>query len=192
VDDRGAADLPKEWLSESRSTSRGAHSRRAPSRRNGVSADVDSPCPRRGLQVTAVLATPNSRCHDVPASPAPLAPAVCRRRLSTPRPCFPARHGSMSTQPRTGRPDRSGARARHAPIRRARLGLAVAGARVATVTGATARIGRGRRVRRRPRDPRHDWRDRRLAPEVWLLCEQDLGANTRTNISLSICRPPRR
>jgi SRSO17 transposase len=28
--------------------------------------------------------------------------------------------------------------------------------------------------------PAHDWRDRRLAPEVWLLCEQDLGATPRT------------
>jgi hypothetical protein len=27
--------------------------------------------------------------------------------------------------------------------------------------------------------PAHDWRDRRLAPEVWLLCEQDLGATPR-------------
>src|SRR4051794_19909302 len=28
--------------------------------------------------------------------------------------------------------------------------------------------------------PAHDWRDRRLAPEIWLLCEQDLGATPRT------------
>jgi SRSO17 transposase len=28
--------------------------------------------------------------------------------------------------------------------------------------------------------PAHDWRDRRLAPEVWLLCEHDLGATPRT------------
>ena len=28
--------------------------------------------------------------------------------------------------------------------------------------------------------PAHDWRDRRLAPEVWLLCERDLGATPRT------------
>src|ERR1700687_1627478 len=27
--------------------------------------------------------------------------------------------------------------------------------------------------------PAHDWRDRQLAPEVWLLCEQDLGATPR-------------
>jgi SRSO17 transposase len=25
--------------------------------------------------------------------------------------------------------------------------------------------------------PAHDWRERRLAPEVWLLCERDLGPN---------------
>jgi SRSO17 transposase len=28
--------------------------------------------------------------------------------------------------------------------------------------------------------PANDWRDRRLAPEVWLLCEQDLGETPRT------------
>jgi SRSO17 transposase len=28
--------------------------------------------------------------------------------------------------------------------------------------------------------PANDWRDRRLAPEIWLLCEQDLGATPRT------------
>jgi SRSO17 transposase len=28
--------------------------------------------------------------------------------------------------------------------------------------------------------PAHDWRERRLAPEIWLLCEQDLGATPRT------------
>jgi SRSO17 transposase len=28
--------------------------------------------------------------------------------------------------------------------------------------------------------PAHDWRERRLAPEVWLLCERDLGATPKT------------
>jgi SRSO17 transposase len=28
--------------------------------------------------------------------------------------------------------------------------------------------------------PAHDWRERRLAPDVWLLCERDLGADPRT------------
>lgn len=28
--------------------------------------------------------------------------------------------------------------------------------------------------------PAHDWRDRHVAPEVWLLCERDLGATPRT------------
>lgn len=28
--------------------------------------------------------------------------------------------------------------------------------------------------------PAHDWRQRRLAPEVWLLCERDLGSTPRT------------
>jgi SRSO17 transposase len=32
--------------------------------------------------------------------------------------------------------------------------------------------------------PAHDWRDRRLAPEVWLLCEQDLGPTPRTKYYL--------
>jgi SRSO17 transposase len=32
--------------------------------------------------------------------------------------------------------------------------------------------------------PAHDWRERRLAPEVWLLCERDLGAEPRTKFSL--------
>jgi SRSO17 transposase len=32
--------------------------------------------------------------------------------------------------------------------------------------------------------PAHDWRERRLAPEVWLLCERDLGADPRTKYSL--------
>lgn len=32
--------------------------------------------------------------------------------------------------------------------------------------------------------PAHDWRERRLAPEVWLLCERDLGATPRTKFYL--------
>ena len=32
--------------------------------------------------------------------------------------------------------------------------------------------------------PAHDWRDRRLAPEVWLLCERALGASDRTKYYL--------
>jgi SRSO17 transposase len=32
--------------------------------------------------------------------------------------------------------------------------------------------------------PAHDWRDRRLAPEVWLLCERDLGATPKTKYYL--------
>jgi SRSO17 transposase len=32
--------------------------------------------------------------------------------------------------------------------------------------------------------PTHDWRDRRLAPEVWLLCERALGASDRTKYYL--------
>lgn len=32
--------------------------------------------------------------------------------------------------------------------------------------------------------PAHDWRQRRLAPEVWLLCERDLGPTPRTKYHL--------
>ena len=32
--------------------------------------------------------------------------------------------------------------------------------------------------------PAHDWRARRLAPEVWLLCERDLGSTPRTKYYL--------
>ena len=32
--------------------------------------------------------------------------------------------------------------------------------------------------------PAGDWRERRLAPEVWLLCERDLGATPRTKYYL--------
>jgi len=32
--------------------------------------------------------------------------------------------------------------------------------------------------------PAHDWRHRRLAPEVWLLCERDLGTTPRTKFYL--------
>lgn len=32
--------------------------------------------------------------------------------------------------------------------------------------------------------PAHDWRERRLAPDVWLLCERDLGADPRTKYYL--------
>ena len=32
--------------------------------------------------------------------------------------------------------------------------------------------------------PAHDWRERRLAPEVWLLCERDLGATPKTKVLL--------
>ena len=32
--------------------------------------------------------------------------------------------------------------------------------------------------------PAHDWRDRPVAPEVWLLCERALGASDRTKYYL--------
>ena len=54
-------------------------------------------------------------------------------------------------------------------------------ARGAWCRGATARIPpwRARFCATRV-TPAHDWRDRRLAPEVWLLCERALGASDRT------------
>ena len=38
--------------------------------------------------------------------------------------------------------------------------------------------------------PAHDWRDRRLAPEVWLLCERELAHGDRTRYYWSTCRLP--
>ena len=41
--------------------------------------------------------------------------------------------------------------------------------------------------------PAHDWRDRRLAPEVWLLCERALGdERPRPSTIWSTCPRPRR
>jgi SRSO17 transposase len=38
--------------------------------------------------------------------------------------------------------------------------------------------------------PAHDWRARRMAPEVWLLCERDLGPTPRTKYYLVDLPPP--
>ena len=41
--------------------------------------------------------------------------------------------------------------------------------------------------------PAHDWRERRLAPEVWLLCERDLGADAADQVLPGrTCHRPRR
>jgi len=40
--------------------------------------------------------------------------------------------------------------------------------------------------------PANEWRNRRLAPEVWLLCEQDLGVTPASSTSSSISLRPRR
>ena len=40
--------------------------------------------------------------------------------------------------------------------------------------------------------PAHDWRERRLAPEVWLLCERDLGTTPRTSTTRCTCPPTSR
>ena len=64
--------------------------------------------------------------------------------------------------------------------RRPRLGAACRRGRGDGCRGATARnrpwAARFAAVRV---TPAHDWRERRLAPEVWLLCEHDLGATPR-------------
>ena len=66
------------------------------------------------------------------------------------------------------------------------MGRRATGTRVAPASrGATARIRRGAPASARIRvTPAHDWRERRLAPEVWLLCERDLGAAPRTKYYL--------
>jgi len=51
--------------------------------------------------------------------------------------------------------------------------------------GATERTRRGRaRFCEIRVTPAHDWRERRLAPEVWLLCERDRGSEPRTKYFL--------
>ncbi len=40
--------------------------------------------------------------------------------------------------------------------------------------------------------PAHEWRQARLAPEVWLLCEQEAGTKPRVKYTSSICPPRRR
>ena len=122
------------------------------------------------------------RRHDIPASAASLGPALRRGGLAS----------SHRVSRHTGRPGAF----RGAAVGRARswcsctrrvrspyalLALALparAWRRVTWRNGANrpwaARFAAVRVT------PAHDWRDRRLAPEIWLLCEQDLGATPRT------------
>ena len=51
--------------------------------------------------------------------------------------------------------------------------------RIVTWRNGTNRPWRASFLARRV-TPAHDWRHRRVAPEVWLLCERDLGATPRT------------
>ena len=51
--------------------------------------------------------------------------------------------------------------------------------RIITWRNGTNRPWRARFFARRV-TPAHDWRERRVAPEVWLLCERDLGSTPRT------------
>jgi len=55
--------------------------------------------------------------------------------------------------------------------------------RIITWRTATNRPWRARFFARRV-TPAHDWRERRVAPEVWLLCERDLGSTPRTKYYL--------
>lgn len=51
--------------------------------------------------------------------------------------------------------------------------------RIITWRNGTNRVWRARFFAQRV-TPAHDWRERRVAPEVWLLCERDLGSTPRT------------
>ena len=55
--------------------------------------------------------------------------------------------------------------------------------RVVTWRNGTNRPWRARFFAHRV-TPAHDWRERRVAPEVWLLCERDLGSTPRTKYYL--------
>ena len=55
--------------------------------------------------------------------------------------------------------------------------------RLVTWRNGTNRPWRGRFWAHRV-TPAHDWRERRVAPEVWLLCERDLGTTPRTKYHL--------
>jgi SRSO17 transposase len=55
--------------------------------------------------------------------------------------------------------------------------------RLVTWRNGTNRPWRARFVAHRV-TPAHDWRERRVAPEVWLLCERDLGTTPRTKYYL--------
>ena len=136
-----------------------------------------------GLQVTAVLA--DAEFGDVTTFRRalhrwnlPYAVGVSRHLtvfLGT-----PAVHVPPSSW--TGRPRVAvGARARHAAdaVRALALALPARAWRRVTWRNGTNRPWAARFAAVRV-TPAHDWRDRRLAPEVWLLCEQDLGATPRT------------
>lgn len=55
--------------------------------------------------------------------------------------------------------------------------------RLVTWRNGTNRPWRARFVAHRV-TPAHDWRERRVAPDVWLLCERDLGSTPRTKYYL--------
>jgi len=55
--------------------------------------------------------------------------------------------------------------------------------RIVTWRNGANRPWRARFLARRV-TPAHDWRERRVAPEVWLLCERDLGSTPRTKYYL--------
>jgi SRSO17 transposase len=77
-----------------------------------------------------------------------------------------------------------------APVPRARTGrppsrptLAPGASALEARVWAAAQPGRARFCATRV-TPAHDWRDRRLAPDVWLLCERALGTSDRTKYYL--------
>ncbi len=183
ADDRRSVVSPEALAQRRRPTRGGADSdrRRLPGEM-ASGADVDSPRARRGAAGHGGARRRRvRRCHDVQASAAPLAPAVCRRDLAASHRV--SRHASRSCPTQSA----------HGPtlialvlvhdmrpivVRAWRWACRRAWRRV-TWRNGTNRPWAARFAAVRV-TPAHDWRDRRLAPEVWLLCEQDLGATPRT------------
>jgi len=182
--DRRAAVSPEGVAQRSRSTGGGADSRRDDLPGEMASgAHVDPTRARRGAADHGCTGGRRvRRCHRLQARPAPLAPAVCGRisRQLTVFRGTPAVHVPPSG--RLGRP-RSQLVLVHdtrpIAVRALALALPARAWRRVTWRNGTNRPWAARFAAVRV-TPAHDWRDRRLAPEVWLLCEQDLGATPRT------------
>src|SRR4051812_39654749 len=122
------------------------------------------------------------RRHRLPTSAAPLGPAVCRRRLAPSHRISRHTDGSCAAESAHGPAAIAvGPGGRHPSDRRECFALTLPKRAWRRVTwrNGTNRPWAARFAAVRV-TPAHEWRDRRLAPEVWLLCEQDLGATPRT------------